>query len=57
VIGGEGNWRWEKLGLSLMGRAVLSKTLIQLSVDGWGCAPSLLVVWPEATQPWRLQAL
>ena len=24
---------------------MLSKTLIWLSVDGWGCAPSLLVVW------------
>ena len=37
--------------------AVLSKTLIHLSADGWGCVPSLLVVWPEATQYWRLQAL
>ena len=25
-----------------MGRAVLSKSLIQFSVDGWGCVPSLL---------------
>ena len=24
---------------------MLSKTLIQLPADGWGCAPSLLVVW------------
>ena len=24
-----------------MGRAVLSKSLIQFSVDGWGCVPSL----------------
>ena len=30
--------------------AELSKTLIHLSVDGWGWVPSLLVVWPEATQ-------
>ena len=31
-----------KLGLVLMGRAMLSKPLIQLSDDGWGCVPSLL---------------
>ena len=24
-----------------MGRAMLSKSLIQFSVDGWGCIPSL----------------
>ena len=38
-------------------RALLSKALIQLSADGWGCTPSLLVVWPEATQLWDLLAL
>ena len=41
----EVSW-WErlsgKLGLVLMGRAILSKSLIQFSVDGWGCIPSLL---------------
>ena len=26
-------WQWEKLGLALVGRALLSKTLIQLSAD------------------------
>ena len=31
-----------KLDLVLMGRAMLSKSLIQFSVDGWGCVPSLL---------------
>ena len=31
-----------KLGLVLMGRAMPSKSLIQFSVDGWGCVPSLL---------------
>ena len=31
-----------KLGLILMGRATLSKSLIQLSVDGQGCVLSLL---------------
>ena len=30
----------------------LSKTLIHLTVDGWGWVPSLLAVWPEATQNW-----
>ena len=40
----EASW-WErlrgKLGLVLMGGAKLSKSLIQLSVDWWGCALSL----------------
>ena len=31
-----------KLGLVLMGRAMLSNSLIQFSVDGQGCVPSLL---------------
>ena len=46
-----------KLGLALVGRALLSKALIQFSTDGWDCTPSLVVVWPEVTQPWGLQAL
>ena len=33
---------------------IVSKTLICLSADGWGWVPSLLVVWPEATQHWSL---
>jgi len=33
---------WEKLGLALVGRALLSKAVIQLSADGWGFDPSLL---------------
>ena len=28
-----------------MGRAMFSKSLIQFSVDGWGCVPSLLFTW------------
>ena len=40
----------EKLGLALMGKALLSKALMQLSADGWDFTLSLLVVWPEATQ-------
>ena len=43
----------EKLGLALVGRALLlGKGLIQLSADGWGSTLSLVVVWPEVTQPW-----
>ena len=38
-------------------RALLSKALIQLSADGRGCPPSLVVVWPEATQPWSLGSM
>ena len=34
--------------------AELGKSLICLSGDGWGWVPSLLVVWPESTQHWRL---
>ena len=41
----EASW-WErlrgKLGIVLMGGAMLSKSLIQLFVDGQGCVPSLL---------------
>ena len=37
--------------------AELSKTLMHLSADGWGCVPSLLVVWSEATQYWSLPGL
>ena len=33
---------WSKLSLVLMGGAMLSKSLTQLSVDGLGCVPSLL---------------
>ena len=51
------DWRWEKLGLTLVDEALLSKTLIQLSANGWGCTPSLVVVFPETTQPWCLWAL
>ena len=34
--------------------AELSKTLIHLTADGWSWLPSLLFVWPEATQHWSL---
>ena len=34
-----------KLGLFLMGRAIILKSLIQLSADGWGCVPFLFDLW------------
>ena len=37
------DWLRGKLGLVLMGRAMLSKPLIQFSVDGWSCVISLLL--------------
>ena len=36
------DWLKGKLGLVLMGRAMLSKSLIQFSIDWEGCVPSLL---------------
>ena len=35
------DWLWRNLGLVLIGGAVLSKSLIELYVDGWGCVPFL----------------
>ena len=46
-----------KLGLALLGTALLSKASVQLSADGWGCTPSLVVSWPEVTQPSGLWVL
>ena len=36
------DWLWENLGLVLVGGAMLSKSLIQISVDERGCVPSVL---------------
>ena len=36
------DWLRGKLGLVLIGWTVLSKSLIQFSVDGWGCVPSVI---------------
>ena len=36
------DWLWGELGLVLMGGAFLSKSVIQFSVDGHGCVPSLV---------------
>ena len=38
------DWLWGKLGLALVGRATLSKSLIRFSPDGWCCAPGGPVV-------------
>ena len=35
------------LGLVLIGRAMLSKSLIQFSVVGCSCVPSLLFTWGQ----------
>ena len=36
-----------KLSLVLLGRAMLSKSLIQFSVDEWSCVPPLLFTWGQ----------
>ena len=41
------DWLRGKLGLVLMGRAMLSKSLFQFSVDRWSCVPSLLFTWGQ----------
>ena len=41
------DWLREKLGLVLLAGAMLSKSLIQFSVDGWSCVPSLLFTWGQ----------
>ena len=33
------DWLWGKLGLTLVGKAMLSKSLTQFSADGWGYVP------------------
>ena len=41
------DWLRGKLGLVLMGRAMLSKSLIQFYVDGWSYVPSLQFTWGQ----------
>ena len=36
------------MGLVLMGGVMISKSLIQISVDGWSCVPSLLFTFVQA---------
>ena len=47
----------DKTGSCSGGQGLASKALIQLSADRKGCAPSLLVLWPEATHPWGLGSM
>ena len=42
------DWLRGKLGIVLMDGARLSKSLIQFSVDGWSCVPSLLFTWGQS---------
>ena len=51
------DWLSRKLGLALVGRAMLNKCLTQFSAAGWACAPSLLVIWPEEAQSLSLKSL
>ena len=41
------DWLRGKLGFVLMDGAMLSKSCIQFSVDGWSCVPSLLFTWGQ----------
>ena len=41
------DWLRGNLGLVLMEGAMLSKSLIQFSGDGWSCVPSLLFTWSQ----------
>ena len=41
------DWLWEKLGLAVVGKAMLSKSLIQFSTDGCGCVPSLSLLFSD----------
>ena len=56
----EASW-WErlrgKLDLVLMGGAMLSKSLIQFSVDEWSCVPSLLFTWGHTMVAQRVKGL
>ena len=41
------DWLRGKLDLVRMGVAMLSKSLIEFSVDGWSCVPSLRFTWVQ----------
>ena len=42
-----GETDWGELGVFLMGGAMLSKSFIQFSIDGWSRVPSLLFTWGQ----------
>ena len=52
-----GCWWLDLVLVPLAGVTMLRKTLSILSADGSGSDPSLFVVWCEASQHWRLQAV
>ena len=39
------------------GQAHAQEDFRKPSADGWGCVPTLLVVWPDVSQHWSLQAV
>ena len=41
------DWLRRKLGLVLMGRATLSNSLVQVSVNGWGMCPPCCPTWDQ----------
>ena len=41
------DWLLGELDLVLMGEVMLSKSLIQFSVDGWGCVPPCCLIWGQ----------
>ena len=41
------DWWWKHLGLALVGSALLSKALIQLSADGWGWVLDRCLAWGD----------
>ena len=48
------HWYMELGLVPLVSSCGLRKTLGRMSADGWGCVPTVLVVWPEASQNWSL---
>ena len=41
----------------LAGSCGLRKTFGSLSADGWGCVPTLSVLWPEVSPHWSLEGV
>ena len=52
------DWWWVELGfVSLLCKAILSRTLICLNADDWRFVPFTLVVWPNTAEHWSLQVV
>ena len=58
LVGGAGSWPFGGPSSSkdVSRGGCESGSLGSLSADGLGCIPTLLVVWPEISQCWSLQA-